>query len=255
MNEQGSNAGNGNIEGKMLLYSQPELLTVQDHGQLGINVSAQSYDSVRSVRAIPITAAELPSAQRNYPIVFSGLQEPMLLAIVGLRGGSNLFVKENGKWDENAYIPAYVRCHPFALAPRPDDNYAVVIDRAASIVSDNAEQPIFDGKKLTPPIQARVDFCVQFDAHSRATKAFCDKLAELKLLSGQEATFKPDDSNEERTIASYVAVDFDKLKELDAEMLKQLFLDGTLAAIYAHRFSLDNWFRLLERGTLRRSGG
>lgn len=254
MNQQGPTVVNGNFEGKMFLFSQPELLTVEEHGHLGINTSTRPYDFVKSTRVVPIAAVELASAQRNYPIVFSELMQPSLLAVVGVLDNVNLFIDENGEWDKSAYVPAYVRCHPFALAARPDDQFSVVIDRAASVISENAEQPFFEGKKLSPPIQARVDFCAQFRARHQATKAFCDKLVELSLLSGQQATFKAEDGGEQQSSGPYVAVDLDKFKELDAETLRQLHLDGTLSGIYAHRFSLENWFHLLERRNLRRSG-
>jgi IS4 transposase len=250
---QSTVAAAGNLEGKMFLYSKPELLTVEDHGRLGLTASERPFDFVKSIRVVPIAAAEIASAQKNYPIIFSDLKTPALLAVVSVLDGVNLFVDDNGKWDESAYLPAYIRCHPFALAPRPNDQYAVVIDRAASVITENAEQPFFNGKDLAPPIQARVDFCAQFSAHRPATKALCDKLVELDLLSGQQATYKPDAGGEEQSIGSYVAVDFDKVKELDASTLRQLHLDGTLSAIYAHRFSLENWFRLLERRNRRQS--
>jgi hypothetical protein len=250
---QSTVAAAGNLEGKMFLYSKPELLTVEDHGRLGLTASERPFDFVKSIRVVPIAAAEIASAQKNYPIIFSDLKTPALLAVVSVLDGVNLFVDDNGKWDESAYLPAYIRCHPFALAPRPNDQYAVVIDRAASVITENAEQPFFDGKDLAPPIQARVDFCAQFSAHRPATKALCDKLVELDLLSGQQATYKPDAGGDEQSIGSYVAVDFDKVKELDAGTLRQLHLGGTLSAIYAHRFSLENWFRLLERRNRRQS--
>ena len=247
MNQERSSAGKGEFEGKMLLYSQPELLAVETHKHLGVNASAQSYDFVKPVRAIPVAAIELTSAQRNYPIVFTALEQPMLLAVVGVLDDVNLFVSQNGHWDESAYMPAYVRCHPFALAARPDDQYAVVFDRAAAVISENAEQPFFDGKNLTPATQARVDFCVEFDTQLKATKLFCNKLAELSLLSGQEVTFTSNEGDEAQSLGTYVAVDFGKLKELDADVLRQFHMDGTLAAIYAHRFSLDLWHALLDR--------
>jgi hypothetical protein len=254
---QSTVAAAGNLEGKMFLYSKPELLTVEDHGRLGLTASERPFDFVKSIRVVPIAAAEIASAQKNYPIIFSDLKKPALLAVVSVLDGVNLFVDDNGKWDESTYLPAYIRCHPFALAPRPNDQFAVVIDRAAAVITENAEQPFFDGKDLAPPIQARVDFCSQFTAHGPATKAFCDKLVELDLLSGQQATYEPDAGGEEQSevqsLGSYVAVDFDKVKELDAGTLRQLHLDGTLSAIYAHRFSLENWFRLLERRNRRRS--
>ena len=47
------------------------------------------------------------------------------------------------------------------------------------------------------------------------------------------------------TLDMYEAID--KLQKLDAATVEKLFQDGMLGAIYAHRFSLDNWVRLLER--------
>jgi hypothetical protein len=92
-----------------------------------------------------------------------------------------------------------------------------------------------------------VDLCEQFSAHRPATQAFCDRLVELDLLSGQQATFTPEGEGNVQTIASYVAVDFDRLQKLDATTVEKLFKDGMLSAIYAHRFSMENWFRLVER--------
>jgi hypothetical protein len=235
------------FEGRMFLYTQPQLLSVEEHGHLGLNASSRPYDFVRSIRVVPLAAAEISSAQKNYPIVFSDLKKPTMLAVVAVFEDRNLFVDDNGNWDASAYVPAYIRCHPFALASRPNDQYAVVIDRAAPVISENAEQPFFRGRDLAQPIQARVDFCAQFSAHRPATQALCDRLVELDLLSGQQATFTPDGQEKQQTIASYVAVDFEKLQKLDAATLEGLFRDGTLSAIYAHRFSLENWFRLLER--------
>ncbi|MGB5324635.1 MAG: SapC family protein, partial [Pseudomonadales bacterium] len=92
-----------------------------------------------------------------------------------------------------------------------------------------------------------VDFCAQFSAHQPATQAFCDRLVELDLLAGQQAKFTPEGEDKEQTIASYVAVDFQRLQKLDATTVEKLFKDGMLSAVYAHRFSMENWFRLLER--------
>jgi hypothetical protein len=246
MNQPRSTA-HENLEGSMFLYTQPQLLTVEDHGHLGLNTSGQPYDFVRSIRVVPLAAAELSSAQKNYPVVFSDLEKPALLAVVGVLEDRNLFVDDNGNWDSAAYVPSYLRCYPFAMSTRQDDQYAVVIDRVAPVISENPDQPFFDGQALTAPIQAQVDLCAQFAAHQPATQAFCDRLVELELLSGQQATFTPEGEGEEQTIASYVAVDFDKLRKLDATTVEKLFQDGMLAAIYAHGFSLENWFQLLKR--------
>jgi hypothetical protein len=246
MNQSQSNVKK-NFEGEMFLYDQPQLLTVEEHGRLGLNTTSGPYEFCRSIRVVPLAAAEIPSAQKYYPIVFSDLEKPSLLAVVGVFEDRNLFVDDDGLWDRSVYVPAYVRCHPFALASRRDDQYAVVIDRAAKSISENPEQPFFEGRDLAPAIQARVDLCAQFNAHTPATQAFCDQLVELGLLSGQQANFTPQDGEKERPIATYVAVDFDKLQKLPASKVENLFSSGMLSALYGHRFSLENWFRLLER--------
>jgi len=255
MSRENPTASDSNFKGEMFLYSEPELLNAKDHGGLGVNPSAHSYAFAKSARFVPIAAAEIVPAQRHYPIVFSGLKQPTPLAIVSVLDSDNLFVDENGEWDPTAYIPGYLRCHPFALAARNDDQYSVVIDRAAPSISEDAEQPIFDGKELTAPIQARVDFCAHYNAYGNATKALGEKLEALHLLNGQQVNFDVDGSGERQSSKAYVAVDLQKLGDIDAEALREMHLDGTLTAIYAHSFSLDNWTHLLERYKERRAGG
>lgn len=235
------------LEGNLFLYRKPQLLTVEEHGHLGLITSGRPYDFVRAIRVVPLAAAEISTAQKFYPVIFADLEKPTLLAVVGVDDDRNLFVDDNGHWDSAAYVPSYVRCHPFALAGSSSDQFAVVIDRAASVISENPDQPFFDGQTLAEPIQARVDFCAQFSAHRKVTDAFCNRLLELDLLSGQQATFKPEGKGKEQSIASYVAVDIEKLRKLDATTVEKLFRDGMLPAIYAHCFSLENWSRLLER--------
>ena len=239
----------------MFLYQQPELLNIEEHGHLGIDPDEHPFEFTRNVNAIPLAAVELASAQRHYPVVFSDLEQPTLLAIVGVMEPVNLFVDDNGHWAKDAYLPGYLRCYPFALAPRPDDQFAVVVDRAARSIQEGGKQPLFEGKAMSQPIKQHVDYCAQFSSYRQATSVFCDKLADLGLLSAQQAMFSPDEGDQQ-PIGSYVAVDMKKLKDLDAGTLQQLHTDGTLSGIYAHAFSLDNWMRLLERRKLlhERSG-
>lgn len=248
MNQQNPNPDTGSFSGEMFLYSAPELLNARDHGSLGINPSEQTYAFAQKAKFIPIAAAEIVSAQRHYPIVFSSLKQPAPLAIVSLLDSDNLFVDQNGNWDPNAYIPAYVRCYPFAVATRNDDQFSVVIDRAASGIAEDAEQPFFDSnKQLTAEMQARADYCATFHSFLKATSGLGQKLAELELLDGQQANFEFGEDGESQSSKTYVAVDVEKFGKLDAETLHKLHADGTLSSIYAHLFSLENWNGLLER--------
>lgn len=235
------------FRGKMFLYEQPELLTTADHAGLGLSAVARPFDFVHTARAMPLVTVEFPAAQRDYPIVFSDTDTPAPLAVLGVVDDLNLFVDESGNWDSACYIPSYVRCYPISFAAAPDDKLAVVIDRAAAAVSEQPEIPFFDGGNLSEQMQSRVDFSSRYHAEARRTRAFCQRLQELQLLHTQQLMHRPRAGGEERPIGRYTAVDSEKLASLGAEALRDLHADGSLSAIYAHIFSLQNWNRLLDR--------
>lgn len=239
--------GKPRFEGKMFLYEQPELLTKVDHDGLGLTDPPRPFEFVRSMRALPLVSVEFGSAQRDYPIIFTDTDVPTPVAIVGVVEDLNLFVDDAGNWDRQCYVPAYVRCYPVAFAAGPNDQLAVVIDRAAPSVTREPEIPFFDGEKMSAKMQERVDFCARYDAERKKTTGLCNRLKELGLFSGQQITQRPQDGGEGRTLGTYLAIDRDKLAALDSETVREFHRDGTLSAIYAHLFSLENWNRLLER--------
>ena len=252
MTEQSTAAGQDTAPvGQKLFYRQPELLNHQLHGSLGLRLPERPFEFARKSRALPITLSEIASAQKHFPIVFSDLENPVPLAVVGTMDDVNLFIDDNGNWERETYIPAYIRCYPFALAARSNDEFAVVIDRAAESITDNPEQPFFgDDNKVTPETQALIDFCGRYDAQAKRTAEFGLRLKELGLLAGQQVTRKTP-TGEEVPVASYVAVDSDKLNELDDAAVKELFSQGYLAGVFAHLFSLENWQVMIERMAAR----
>ena len=233
--------------GQKLFYRQPELLNHQSHGTLGLRVPERPFEFARKSRALPVTLSEIASAQKHFPVVFSDLDNPVPVAVVGTRDDVNLFIDETGDWEREVYIPAYVRCYPFALAARSNEEFAVVIDRAAESISDDPEQPFFGAdKKVTPEIQALIDFCARYDAETKRTVQFGQRLKELGLLTGQQVTRKTQ-AGEEVPVATYVAVDSEKLDKLDDAVVRELFGQGYLAGIFAHLFSLENWQVMINR--------
>lgn len=233
--------------GQKLFYKQPELLNHEAHGSLGLRRPERPFEFARKSRAVPVTLSEIASAQKHFPIVFSDLENPVPLAVVGTIDDVNLFIDEQGQWERGTYIPAYVRCYPFALAARSKDEFAVVIDRAAESVSESPEQPFFgDDKKVTSDIQALIDFVGRYDAEMKRTVQFSQKLKELGLLVGQQVSRKTPEGNEV-PVANYVAVDSDKLNDLGDAVVRELFGQGFLAGIFAHLFSLENWQVVIQR--------
>ena len=230
----------------MLLYDKPALLTKEVHGGMGLSKSDRPFDFVKSVKGLPLCASEVQTAQKHYPVVFSDFENPVLIAVVGIIDEKNLFVTDSGEWDKRSYIPSYVRCHPFALAQHGDDEFAVIIDESSASISNTPDIPFFEGDDLSEVTRSRVDFCGQFKAEQNQTREFCRKVMDLGLLNGQRVSQTMPDGSEVK-ISDYVSIDPNKLNDLDKDTLQELHQDGSLAAIFAQLFSLENWNRLIAR--------
>ena len=235
-------------KGSMFLYQQPELLTKEDHGHLGMSPADKPYQFAKGIMSVPLLAAEIPSAQKHYPVVFSGQDGAQPLAILSIADLDNLFVDDQGNWEPHCYVPSYLRRYPFAFASSEDDKFALVIDRAADAISDLPDHAFFEGDELSEHAQGMVDFCGQYEAERKRTDEFTAKIKELDLLSRQAATSPT--NTESEPLATYYAVDGAKLGSLSAEQLQELNSTGFLSFIFAHLFSLENWNRLVERSRI-----
>ena len=235
------------ISGQMFLYEKPELLNKEAHGTMGFSPSDSPFDFVRNVRAVPLTTIEFGSAQRNYPIIFSGMEKSVPLAILGLADDQNLFVDENGDWDPMCYVPMYLRCYPFTFASEEQGRMAVVVDTAAATVSDNPQYPFFVDGELSEHTDALMRACADFERERNRTQQFCEKVRELELLAPLRATHTPDGETEPQSLANYVAIDAEKLNNLPADVVHELHTSGFLSAMYLQLYSLENWRHLMAR--------
>lgn len=244
----------GIIEGKLFLYEQPEMLAKEDHFNLGITQVNAPYANTRNARAIPLTLTEFTTAHKSYPIVFTSEEKPVPLAIVGIIEDDNLFLDSNDQWDPFAYLPAYIRAYPFAFARHGEEQMAVVIDRASTMVSDKPEFPFFDGDEISEHTKKMTEFAAQYMGERRRTEAFCARLVELGLLSGQHVTHTPPGSDKAEIVANYVGINGEKLSQLDKDTVHELHTTGLLAAMYSQVHSTDNWTLLLNRRARKLAG-
>ncbi len=241
----------GGMTGQKFLYEKPELLTKEVHSSMGFSVMERPYEFVRNVRAVPLTMVEFGSAQRTYPIIFSNMENPVPLAVHGIIDDENLFVDEDGKWDEMSYVPMYLRCHPFAFASGDGDRMAVVVDTAAATVSDNPQFPFFVDGEISEQAGALMKACVQYEAERKRTQEFCDRVKELGLLAPLRATHTPEGASEPEPLANYIAINAEKLNDLPADVIFELHTKGFLSAMYLQLYSLENWRHLMARRVVK----
>lgn len=235
------------VHGKMFLYSQPELLTREDHGTLGFTPRERPYEYVRNERAIPLTMSEFAEAQRHYPIVFSSLDKPVPLAVTAILDDRNLFVDDAGNWDPMCYVPGYLRRYPFALSAEVEGKHVLVVDRAAAVVTEDPTYPFFVDGEMSEQTRALMEYCTNYEGDRMRTRETCGRLRELGLLVSQRATHQPEGIGTPQTLAEYICVDQQKMNDLDADTVFELYKSGALSAVFMHLASLQNWRHLVAR--------
>lgn len=240
------------LTGNVLFYKNPQPLNPEQHAGLGVKTIEQPFGFLRTAHAIPVTVTEFGMAAAAYPIIFVG-EEFTPVAVMGVRQGENLFVREDGTTEPDFYVPAFVRRYPFVFANDNDgDRLLLCIDRDAPMVTNQPEVPLFENGEPSPFTQNAIEFCKEFERQRRSTTEFAQIVKRLGLFEQKSVSFQPRDQQgnpqgEQQKIADYWAIDETKLNELSDEQFKELRANGALGAIYAHMISLLNWQRVIQR--------
>lgn len=252
---QTGNDNAGGLSGNVPMYIQPEPLSVQAHGALGVQSSDAPFGFAATATAVPLQVTEFGPASLDFPVIFAG-DEKLPLAVMGVRDNENAFISEEGRFEPTAYIPAFVRRYPFVLADDPQQQRLVVcIDRRASFLSPEAPTKLFENGEATEYTKNAIQFCQDFEQERQRTEQFVKRLKELDLFETKQENFQP--RNEDGSLgdavqlAEYFAVSEDKLNKLAPEVLIELRDTGALRQIYAHLNSLFGWQRLITRVVLR----
>ena len=212
----------------------------------------EPFGFLRAAHAIPGTVTEFGMAAAAYPIIFVG-DEYTPVAVMGVRQGENVFVRDDGQTEPDFYVPAFVRRYPFVFAnDNQGERLLLCIDRDAPMVTNQPDVPLFENGEPTAFTQNAIDFCTEFERQRRSTTEFVAIIKRLGLFEQKSVAFQPRDQQgnaqgDQQKIADYWAVDENKLNDLPADKFNLLRENGALGAIYAHMISLLNWQRVITR--------
>ena len=243
------------LSGNVVMYSKPEALNPQAHGDLAMVSTDAPFAFAFAANAVPLQVTEFGPASLNYPVIFAG-PERTPLAIMSIRPNENLFITE-GRYDPEAYIPAFIRRYPFVVASNPEsDNVIVCIDVDAHfIVKGGGDVKLFENGEPTDYTKNAIAFCENFEQERQRTDSFVQLMKDLDLLEERKHTIRPNNDDgtpgEEIELSDYFAVSDEKLRAIPAEKLAELRDSGALQQIYAHLTSLLNWERLVTRTIVR----
>lgn len=245
-------AGTPPITGNVLFYQQPEPLSVERHGNLGVKQITHPFGFLAAAHAVPVTVTEFGMVASCYPIIFVG-DDKTPIAVMGVRQGQNLYVDANGQPEQDYYVPAFARRYPFVFAAdNNSDQLMLCIDRKAPMVTESPEVPFFENGQTSEFTNNAMEFCKEFERQRRATSEFIAIMNKLNLFEQKSVSFQPRDpqGNEagpQQKIADYWAIDEGKLGALSDSDFLELKQNGAFGAIYAHLVSLLNWQRLIQR--------
>lgn len=229
-----------------VFYTRPELLTAERHGAKSLApILDQRF--ARSTNSVPLNGVEFALTQRHYPIVFSDETAPFPMAIVGVRNAENLFLGDGGCWQENTYVPAYVRRYPFVFMTGPDQKqFALCIDSASAFVIDGDGNPFFRDGQPTEVTKNALAFCTSFQAEYEKTRLFAAALTEHKVLETRTADIDLG-GGQKLIFGPFRVVDEAKLGALPNAVIADWLRRGWLAWAYAHLLSFANWATLANR--------
>ena len=223
-----------------LFYKNPQPLEPVRHDKAGLGPKVD-FGFSRITNAIAITASEFSSVAFNYPIVFSTTTPVVPFAVVGLRDNENLFVKPDGSWRENAYIPAYVRRYPFIFTEVPDsDRLVLCVDEDCAQYEKQSSQPFFIDGKPSENLQRALKFSETFHAQLDETRRFTTWLEENKML--EEKIAKADLANGQSfSMRGFRVISPEKINTLTDVQILELHKKGWLPLIYFHLQSTQHW--------------
>jgi len=234
-------------------YGYKRVVPLDRSARLRLPESGEAPSFCHNLHAVPISVAEFPAAERDYPIVFvrrAGELGFTSMVILGMHEGQNLFVMADGKWDRRTYMPAYVRRYPFCLVAAQEAvgeaaERLICVDPEA--VDEAAGRPMYDETGEPLPHWTMIERMLhEYEDDLTLTRDMCALFAKLNLL--EPFTLRAElVGGFTLAMESLFRVSREQLLELDHSDLRDLLSKGYLDHIYAHLFSQENFQRLLNR--------
>lgn len=234
-----------------LFYTRPVPVDANRHKTKSLRDNPGYAFSTRT-NSVPVSGAEFAMVQRHYPIVFSGRDKMLPVAVVGLRADENLWVDADGKWLPQAYIPAYVRRYPFVFIEAAGGQLILGIDEGSGFVVDDGKLPLFDAAgKPSQVVNSALQFCAAYQGNHKATAEYVEALKENDLLVENQANATIA-GTERLSLAGFRVVDEKRFNKLPAATLEAWRDKGWLAWTYAHLMSFACWNLLASLAAQRK---
>lgn len=235
----------------LVFYEKPVAIDRNTHRNMRIKLRAGDCSFAARTNSVFLAAREFGLAAIHHPIVFVGDREQRAMvaaALLGLRDAENLCVDADGRWDADAYAPAFVRRYPFVLAEDgEEEQLTVCVDSAFAGLNESEGEALFDAQgQETPYFKGVIEFMRQYRREMLLCNKLVRELSDAGLLV-ERAIDVEMPGGQKRKLEGFMVVDEEKLNRLDYEHIGKLHASGALALAYAHLISIGNLGRLVGR--------
>ncbi len=205
-----------------------------------------------TTNAIPLLVDEFPMASAYYPIVFAAGPSPVPAAVVGLKNDNNLFLDQDGRWLNGAYLPAYVRRYPFILMDDPEQKqFVLCVDDKSDMLTEKGEYTLFDNGQPSEFTKSAMEFCAALRQQGDATDEFVAALREHNLLMPNDAQIDLRDGTKLQ-LSGFLVIDPQKFDALPDNIVLQWRKKGWLGLVYAQLLSSHRWQNLVDLMQIRK---
>lgn len=186
----------------------------------------------------PIFLNELPIAIQAMPVAFIKQGESYLLVVVmGLMPGQNLFVTTDGKWN-SAYMPVTYRSSPFELMAIKEWNDQKTLCIDENCITEGQGEPFFDENgEITSTILEAFQLVQQFNSLRPLTKSICDLLAGHNLIKPWPLVLN--DGIKEQSVGGLYQVNEEAFNALPDEIFLEIRRSHALPLIYSQMLSMQ----------------
>jgi hypothetical protein len=253
MTATGWDAGDKGAGALPQFFRTVSVLDSGTHGALRLDRSS-GFGFAAGTNALRLGLSEIALAAQHYPVVLTVGPAPVPVAILGYRAEENLFVGVDGRWLDDAYVPAYVRSFPFILLEPPGSETVYLgIETTARMLGDRGE-PLFEGGKPATLVTDALNFAMAYRDDLKRAAEFGQALADADLLQPNEARLTFNSGGAAR-LDGFRVINSAKLDGLDDGLILNWRRRGWLAPLYTVPFSAARWGRIVTLANARRQDG
>jgi hypothetical protein len=227
------------------IYKDVQVINREEDKKLKV-APIKGFSYASDVATCIVTVAEFFQAAQSQPVVFAKNEQGdyIALAVMALKDGKNVFVKDDGTWRENEYIPAFIRRYPFIYIQHDVDKLTLAIDHDNKAVNKRKGEAIFDADgEPTDFTQKVLDFLNEYQQSTTLTQTMIKMLDEKGLLEDSTASITR--HGEEVGLTGFLRVNEEKLSSLPDSDVLDLIKSGAYKWIVAHLMSLTNFKKLM----------